>query len=73
MHTVELVGAILFACALIHTFAAKAFEKLAQRHPRHAGLFHLLGEVEVVFGFWAFVLVVAMALLAGGKAAVDYA
>ena len=73
MHTFELVGAILFACALIHTFSAKAFERLAQRHPRHAGLFHLLGEVEVVFGFWAFVLVVAMALLAGGKAAIDYA
>ena len=26
------------------------------------GLFHLLGEVEVVFGFWAIVLVLAMAL-----------
>jgi hypothetical protein len=46
---------------------------MARRHPRHAGLFHLLGEVEVVFGFWAFVLVVAIALLAGGGAAVAYA
>ena len=73
MHTMQLVGAALFGLALIHTFAAKAFERLALRHPRHAGLFHLLGEVEVVFGFWAFVLVVAMALLAGGKAAIDYA
>jgi hypothetical protein len=73
MHTVEIAGAILFGCALIHTFAAKAFERLAHRHPRHAGLLHLLGEVEVVFGFWAFVLVVAMALLAGGKAAIAYA
>lgn len=73
MHIVEFVGAILFGCALIHTFAAKSFEVLARRHPRHAGLFHLLGEVEVVFGFWAFVLVLAMALLAGGKAAAEYA
>jgi hypothetical protein len=70
---VEIVGAVLFGLALIHTFAAKAFDVLARRHPRHAGLFHLLGEVEVVFGFWACVLVVAMALLAGGRAAVDYA
>jgi hypothetical protein len=69
----QLVGAVLFGLALIHTFAAKSFDVLAQRHPRHAGLFHLLGEVEVVFGFWAFVLVVAMALLSGGKAAIDYA
>ena len=70
MHSVALV---LFALALLHTFATHLFEVLAHRHPRHAGLFHLLGEVEVVFGFWACVLVVAMALVEGGDAAVDYA
>ena len=69
----QLAGAILFALALVHTFAAKSFELLAQRHPRHAGLFHLLGEVEVVFGFWAFVLVLAMAFIAGADAAIAYA
>ncbi len=73
MSTIQLTGAALFACALLHTFAAKSFELLARRHPRHAGLFHLLGEVEVVFGFWACVLIVAMALLDGGAAAVAYA
>lgn len=73
MTTMQLVGALLFACALVHTFAAKGFEVLAHRHPRHAGLFHLLGEVEVVFGFWAFVLVLAMALIVGPGAAIDYA
>ena len=73
MTTMQLVGAILFACALVHTFSAKGFEVLAHRHPRHAGLFHLLGEVEVVFGFWAMVLIVAMALIGGPGAAVDYA
>jgi hypothetical protein len=41
--------------------------------PRHAGLFHLLGEVEVVFGFWAIVLVLAMALVVGGDRALGYA
>ena len=46
---------------------------LAHRHPRHAGLFHLLGEVEVVFGFWAFVLVASMALVAGSGPAIAYA
>jgi hypothetical protein len=30
-------------------------------------VFHLLDEVEVVFGFWAIVLVVVMALAAGGE------
>jgi hypothetical protein len=73
MTTMQLVGAFLFACALVHTFAAKGFEILAHRHPHHAGLFHLLGEVEVVFGFWAFILVVAMAFIAGPDSAIDYA
>jgi len=73
MTTMQLVGAILFACALIHTFSAKGFEVLAHRHPRHAGLFHWLGEVEVVFGFWAFVLIAAMAFVSGPDSAVDYA
>jgi hypothetical protein len=73
MDGMRLAGAIIFGLALLHTFAAKTFEVLARRHPRHAGLFHLLGEVEVVFGFWAFILVAVMALLAGGKTAIDYA
>jgi hypothetical protein len=73
MTTMQLVGALLFALALIHTFSAKVFELLAQRHPRHAGLFHLLGEVEVVFGFWAFVLVLALAFISGADAAISYA
>ena len=72
MTTIQLVGAILFAIALVHTCSTKLFHSLAQRHPRHAGLFHLLGEVEVVFGFWAFVLVLAMALLAGSGSAIGY-
>ena len=69
----EVIAATLFAVALVHTFATKFFERLAHRHPRHGGLFHLLGEVEVVFGFWAIVLVLAMALLQGGDKAVAYA
>ncbi|KQW96912.1 hypothetical protein ASC94_08860 [Massilia sp. Root418] len=73
MTTIQLIGAILFALALVHTFAAKSFEILAHRHPHHAGLLHLLGEVEVVFGFWAAILIVAIALVAGGENAIAYA
>jgi len=47
----EVIAAVLFALALVHTFATKFFERLARHSSRHAGLFHLLGEVEVVFGF----------------------
>jgi hypothetical protein len=71
--SLHIVAAVLFALALLHTFAAKSFEILAHRHPRHAGLFHILGEVEVVFGLWAMVLVLAMALLGSGAQALEYA
>lgn len=72
-HLADLVAAVLFGIALVHTFAAKRIGHLADRFPRHAGLWHLLGEVEVVFGFWAMVLVIALALLQGGEAALGYA
>ena len=73
LQTIDLIAAGLFAVALVHTFAAKQLERLSHRFPRHAGLFHLLGEVEVVFGFWAIVLVLAMALASGGREALAYA
>lgn len=71
--SIEVAAAIIFAVALIHTFAAKQFERLSHRFPNHAGLFHLLGEVEIVFGFWAAVLITVMALGAGGHEALKYA
>lgn len=73
MDAINIIAAVLFAFALVHTFATKSFERLADRHPKHAGLFHWLGEIEVVFGFWAFILLVVMALVVGGKQAVEYA
>lgn len=66
------LGAGLFAVAVLHTFSAGFFRRLARRRPAHAGFWHLLGEVEVVFGLWAGVLVVAMALLGGVSAATGY-
>ncbi|NHZ64846.1 putative Na+/H+ antiporter [Massilia genomosp. 1] len=73
MSDMQLIAAVLFGLALAHTFAAKSFERLADRYPRHAGLFHFFGEVEVVFGLWALVLILAMAFMVGGKEAIDYA
>ncbi|WP_341910021.1 putative Na+/H+ antiporter [Polaromonas sp. YR568] len=70
---IQWIAAAIFAVALLHTFTAKQFERLSHRYPRHAGLFHLLGEVEVVFGFWAIVLVVVMAVVGSGSAALGYA
>jgi hypothetical protein len=69
---IEIAGAVLFAVAILHTFAAPALARLARRHPAHAGIWHLLGEVEVVFGFWALVLVAFMAVAAGPADALAY-
>ena len=70
--TMQIIAAALFALALLHTFTAKYFEILARRQPKHAGLFHLLGEVEVVFGLWAFILISLMAFIAGPEQAISY-
>lgn len=70
--SIELIGAVLFAIALIHTFSTKFFEHLAHTRPTHAGIWHFLGEVEVVFGFWAMVLIVAFLITNGKQAATTY-
>ena len=70
--TIELIAAALFAVAILHTFSTKFFEHLAHTRPTHAGVWHLLGEVEVVFGFWALVLVIAMFATDGAKMATQY-
>ena len=61
----EITGAALFTLAVLHTFSTRHFEHLAHTRTAHAGVWHLLGEVEAVFGFWAFVLILFMALAYG--------
>ena len=68
----EILAATIFAIAVIHTFSTRFFAHLAHLQPRHAGLWHLLGEVEVVFGFWAFVLIASLFWLSGQDATVSY-
>ena len=68
----EVTGAALFALAVLHTFSTRYFEHLAHTRTAHAGVWHLLGEVEAVFGFWAIVLVLFMALAYGWGASSEY-
>ena len=70
--TIQWIAAAIFALAILHTFSTKFFERLAHVRPAHAGMWHLLGEVEVVFGFWAMVLVLAIALFLGTHTATQY-
>ncbi|MFT3856337.1 MAG: putative Na+/H+ antiporter [Aquabacterium sp.] len=70
--TIQLIGAALFGVALLHTFSTKFFDNLAHTNQANAGLWHFLAEVEVVFGFWAMVMMVFMFITEGKQAAVHY-
>lgn len=57
---IELVATALFAVAILHTFAVSRFQNWASRFRNGSpgeNFFHLIGEVEVVFGLWAGVFV----------------
>jgi len=71
-NAIEITAALCFALAVLHTFSTSFFAQLAHRGGPHAGVWHLLSEVEVVFGAWAFVLLVAMAALSRVDDAVHY-
>jgi hypothetical protein len=68
----EITGAALFAVAVLHTFSTRYFEHLAHTRTAHSGVWHLLGEVEAVFGFWAIVLVLFIAFSYGWTASSRY-
>jgi hypothetical protein len=70
--TLQLIAAALFALAVVHTFSTRFFERLAHTQRAHAGLWHLLGEVETVFGFWALLLLAAMTVTDGWEGTIDY-
>lgn len=70
--TMEILATVLFAIAIVHTFSVPVFARLANKGGAHSGLWHLLSEVEAVFGVWAFVLVVFVAVFIGLDQAVDY-
>jgi hypothetical protein len=69
----ELGASIIFGIAVLHTFCTSYFEKLAKKSTRHSGLWHLLGEVEIVFGFWAAILIIFMWLANDLETAKEYA
>jgi Na+/H+ antiporter NhaD/arsenite permease-like protein len=69
---IELGASIIFAIAVLHTFCTAYFESLAKTSPSHAGLWHLLGEVEVVFGFWAAILFIYISIVGDLNSARDF-
>jgi hypothetical protein len=78
----NLVAAVLFSCAIVHTFFVAKFAGLAEKighgtdlAPRRhflATVCHFFGEVEVVFGLWAVPLLLAMGCNFGWHAVEHY-
>ena len=73
--TAEILATIFFVCAILHTFLTSFITRIAHRFPHQStrnNLFHLLGEVEVVFGLWAALYLIGYALLDGFAASLYY-
>lgn len=72
---IEVLGTIIFAFAVLHTFLTAPFLRYSHYFPEESfrrGFFHLLGEVEVVFGFWAGLFFILFAFLEGPPAVISY-
>lgn len=73
--SVEIVGTACFALAIVHTFSVKQFQEFAHAFREDSvarNVFHLLGEVEVVFGLWAGVFMLYFGLERGFHEAVHH-
>ncbi len=68
----EIVSLILFVLAILHTFSTKYFEKLSLKYKNHSDLFHLLGEIEIVFGLWALVAILCLLAISGKIETIKY-
>ncbi len=72
---ISYLATFVFVLSLLHTFSVSFFNQLATKFRPGSvmeNIFHLLGEVEVIFGLWSFVFIVGYVILEGKPAAIDY-
>lgn len=72
---IEIFGTVIFVVAIIHTFITNYFQRLANLYPAESwqqSMFHFLGEVEIVFGLWAGVLIVCMVIIQGWTPTLEF-
>ncbi|HEY1080364.1 MAG TPA: putative Na+/H+ antiporter [Bdellovibrio sp.] len=73
--TIELLGAVFFALAVVHTFCVGQLLKISHRFSKDSlwsNVFHLLAEIEVVFALWAGIFMLIYIGLEGWDAAIAY-
>lgn len=71
----EKLGTVFFALSILHSFSVKWFQQLALKYPEGSipeNIFHLLGEVEVVFGLWAGTLLFFLAAWLGSDPTIQF-
>jgi hypothetical protein len=71
----EKVATFCFGLAVLHTFLVKRFQHLAIKFKEGSvaeNFFHLLGEVEIVFGLWSGIFLIWISLLEGKAFAIKY-
>lgn len=72
---IEILATVCFSLAVLHTFSIGLFQHLATKFREGSvgeNLFHLLGEVEIVFGFWAGVFLTITTFLKTPQYAIDH-
>lgn len=65
---IEILGTVLFALAVLHTFCVKRFANWAHQYPEGSlgeNLFHFMAETEVIFGVWAALLFLSISAVRG--------
>ena len=71
----ELFATLCLALGILHTFSVKQFQHWARNYPEGSvgeNFFHLLGEVEVVFGLWASLFLLGLGLNKGSADSIKY-
>lgn len=69
------LATVFFALAIVHTFVSSRIGHLAHKYPDdslRARLFHLLGEVEIVFGLWAALFLIVLCFTSSVADVVSY-
>lgn len=71
----QILSSFLFSIAVIHTFLVNKLKMIAhQKKPNSLSFhfWHLISEVEIVFGFWSFIFLTLFALNKGITPVVHY-
>jgi hypothetical protein len=69
------LATLFFALSILHTFLVKTFLHLSKQYKDGSigeNFFHLLGEVEIVFGLWAGLLLASIALIESPDSSLHY-